>query len=42
MKDFFDYPEDKEVAKKYERDGRLSLLVLVLQDRGIARLYYKD
>jgi len=42
MKDFFDYPEVKEVTQKYERDGRLYALVLVLQDRDLARLYYKD
>lgn len=42
MKDFFDYPEVKEVAKKYARDIKLHELVLILQDRDLAKLYYTN
>jgi 5'-deoxynucleotidase YfbR-like HD superfamily hydrolase len=42
MKDFFDYPEVKEVTKKYNADRKMHELVLILQDRDLARLYYRD
>lgn len=42
MKDFFDYPEVKEVARAYVRDSRLHELVLILQDRDLAKLYYTN
>lgn len=42
MKDFFDYPEVKEIALKYKRDQKIYDLVVTLQDRDIAKSYYKD
>jgi 5'-deoxynucleotidase YfbR-like HD superfamily hydrolase len=42
MKDFFDYPEVKEVAQRYRRDLRIYELVVTLQDRDLARAYYRD
>jgi hypothetical protein len=42
MKDFFDNPRVKEVAKDYEEDSFLQDLVLTLQDRQLARRYYCD
>lgn len=42
MKDFFDYPAVKEVTTKYKRDNKVYHLALILQDRELARQYYKD
>ena len=42
LKDFFDYPEVKEHAEKYKRDKKIYELVLILQDRNLARSYYLD
>jgi 5'-deoxynucleotidase YfbR-like HD superfamily hydrolase len=42
MKDFFDYPEVKDIALNYRLDKKIYNLVVNLQDRDIARLYYKD
>lgn len=42
MKDFFDYPEVKEMTRGYTRDARVYELVVTLQDRELARSYYKN
>jgi 5'-deoxynucleotidase YfbR-like HD superfamily hydrolase len=41
-KDFFDYPEVKEHAENYSRDHKIYNLVLILQDRDLAKSYYDD
>jgi 5'-deoxynucleotidase YfbR-like HD superfamily hydrolase len=42
LKDFFDNPRVKEVAKDYTEDPVVQELVLTLQDRRLARNYYRD
>ena len=42
MKDFFDYPEVKEITSNYDRDRKIYELVVTLQDRDLAKAYYND
>lgn len=42
MKDFFDNPDVKKVARAYVEDGRILTLVLLLQDRSQASEYYRN
>lgn len=42
LKDFFDNPEVKKVAVEYKRDHKIYDLVLILQDKNLARKYYND
>ncbi len=42
LKDFFDYPDVKELARNYKRDPKIYDLVLILQDRELAKKYYND
>jgi 5'-deoxynucleotidase YfbR-like HD superfamily hydrolase len=42
MKDFFDNPRIKEIAKNYKEDPLIEKLVWTLQDRQLARRYYED
>ncbi len=42
LKDFFDNPEVKKVAGGYKRDDKVYDLVLLLQDKNLAKGYYND
>jgi 5'-deoxynucleotidase YfbR-like HD superfamily hydrolase len=42
LKDFFDNPHVKEVAEDYKEDRTIRELALTLQDRQLARKYYRD
>jgi 5'-deoxynucleotidase YfbR-like HD superfamily hydrolase len=42
MRDFFDNPRVKEIAKDYKEDRLIQDLALTLQDRQLARRYYSD
>ncbi len=42
MKDFFDNPRIKEIARSYREDSLIEKLVWTLQDRQLARRYYED
>lgn len=42
MKDFFDNPDVKVIARDYKEDEKITALVLLLQDRRQAREYYRN